>query len=156
MLVMGEVARDEDEARAMLTACVRDGRAADVARRMITAQGGDPRAVDSPSVFARANVIVEWKSPRGGFIRAIDTHAVGNAGIALGAGRVRAEDTIDPAVGFVFKRNTGDKIRAGDLLVTVHAASERAAEEALARLEKAVELGDSAPADVPLVLERVG
>ncbi|MFO0608213.1 MAG: thymidine phosphorylase [Polyangiales bacterium] len=156
MLVMGGVAGDEDDGRAKLRDAVRSGRAAEVARKMVAAQGGDPRAVDDPGVFAKAPVTAPVRVARAGFVTAIDTHAVGVAGVVLGAGRTRAEDAIDPAVGFVFERNVGAKVAAGETVAIVHARDEKSAEAAVERLQKAITLGDAAPAEVPLLHERIG
>jgi pyrimidine-nucleoside phosphorylase len=156
MLVMGRAAKTEDEAREALRAKVRDGSAARVARRMVEAQGGDPRAVDDPSVFAKAPVLTALRAKVSGYVTAIDTHAVGVAGVVMGAGRTRAEDPIDHAVGFVFERNVGDAVTEGDVLATVHARSDAQAESALARLDAAFTFGPSRPDDVPLLVERVG
>ena len=156
MLVMGGAAASDDEGRAKLRDAVRSGKAAAVARRMVAAQGGDARAVDDPSVFARTPLVVPVKAPRGGFVTAIDTHAVGVAGVLLGAGRTRAEDPIDPAVGFVFERNLGSPVTVGETVALVHARDEKSAEAAVARLMGAITVGDAAPAEVPLLHERVG
>ena len=156
MLVMGGVARAEDEGREKLHAAVRSGAAAEVARRMVAAQGGEARAVDDPSVFAVAPVKTAVRATRGGYITAIDTHAVGVAGIALGGGRTRAEDAIDHAVGFVFERNVGDAVAPGDVIAWVHAGSDAKAEDGVARITAAVTVGEAAPQEVPLLLERVG
>ncbi len=156
MLVVGRAAKDEPEARAMLAARVRDGSAARVARAMISAQGGDPRAVDDATVFAKAPVVSPLRARADGYITAIDTHAVGVAGVVMGAGRTRAEDPIDHAVGFVFERNVGDRVSAGDAIATVHARSESQAADAVARLAAAITTGAERPAEVPLLVERVG
>jgi len=156
MLVMGGAAASDDEGRAKLRDAVRSGKAAEVARRMVAAQGGDARAVDDPAVFAKAPLVVPVKAPRGGFVTAIDTHAVGVAGVLLGAGRTRAEDPIDPAVGFVFERNVGSPVAAGETVALVHARDKKSAEAAVARLMGAITVGDVAPAEVPLLHERVG
>ncbi len=156
MLVMGGVARDEREARELLVARVADGSAARVARRMVEAQGGDARAVDDPTVFPKAPITAPVRAASDGYVTAIDTHSVGVAGVIMGAGRTRAEDSIDPAVGFVFERNVGDRVAKGDVLATVHARSDAQAAEAVARIERAITMGDSKPEDVPLLLERVG
>ncbi len=157
MLVLGGVAPDEDAGRAMLEEAVRSGRAADVARRMVEAQGGDPRAVDDPGVFAQAPRRVDVLSPRDGFVQAIDTRAVGVAGVGLGAGRMRTDDVVDPAVGFVFARTVGDAVKAGEVLVTVHGPDDEArVADAVARLQGAIVVGPTRPAEVPLVLERIG
>ena len=134
MLVMGGAAASDDEGRAKLRDAVRSGKAAEVARRMVAAQGGDARAVDDPAVFAKAPLVVPVKAPRGGFVTAIDTHAVG----------------------FVFERNVGSPVAAGETVALVHARDEKSAEAAVARLMGAITVGDVAPAEVPLLHERVG
>jgi pyrimidine-nucleoside phosphorylase len=156
MLVMGRVAADEAAARAMLLAAVADGRAANVARAMVSAQGGDPRAVDDPSVFAKAPLLVPFRASTTGTILAIDTHGVGIAGVELGAGRALTTDTIDPAVGFVFEHNVGDRVKGGDAIAWVHARDAASAARAVERLTRAVSVGDGVVEEVPLVLERVG
>ena len=53
--------------------------------------------------------------PRDGWLAAVDAEAVGRAAMALGAGRVRKGDPVDPAVGVEFFPKVGDGIRAGDV-----------------------------------------
>jgi thymidine phosphorylase len=112
--------------------------------------------VDDPTVLPTAPLRVALAAARSGVITAINTHAVGIAAVALGAGRGRAEDVVNPAVGFVFARNVGDAVREGEPLVWVHAADDASAADALARLGAAITVGDAAPADAPLLLGRVG
>ena len=47
----------------------------------------------------------------------------GLSAIELGAGRIRKEDKVDPAAGFVIQAQVGAKVRRGDPLVVVHALS---------------------------------
>jgi hypothetical protein len=75
-------------ARALLHDAVARGRAAEVARRMVAAQGGDPRAVDDPAVFAKAPLRAPLAARARGSMTAIDTHAVGIAGV-VARGRPR-------------------------------------------------------------------
>ena len=156
MLVMGRVAADETIARAMLLAAVADGSAAKVARAMVAAQGGDPRAVDDPAVFPTAPRRVPFRAAAAGTLLTIDTHGVGIAGVEMGAGRARTTDTIDPAVGFVFERNVGDKVSVGEAIAWVHARDEASTARAIERLTRAVSVGEGSAEEVPLVLERVG
>ena len=89
-------------------------------------------------------------------ILAIDTHAVGIAGVEMGAGRARTTDTINPSVGFVFDHNVGDRVKSGDVIAWAHASDAASAERAVERLTRAVRVGDGVVEEVPLVLERVG
>ncbi|MEZ4408004.1 MAG: hypothetical protein R3A52_16245 [Polyangiales bacterium] len=81
---------------------------------------------------------------------------MGVAGVALGGGRTRSDDVVDPAVGFVFERNVGDAVKAGEVIARVHASRDDKAREAVERLTAAVTLGAAKPDEVPLLLERVG
>ena len=60
--------------------------------------------------------------------------ALGLAAQRMGAGRVSKEDKIDPAVGFVMEKRIGDFVKAGDVVCTLHAASEQNARETEQRI----------------------
>jgi pyrimidine-nucleoside phosphorylase len=53
-------------------------------------------------------------------VAAIDAGAVGKLAIRLGAGRATVSDAIDPAVGILLARKTGDSVAKGDTLATLH------------------------------------
>jgi pyrimidine-nucleoside phosphorylase len=156
MLVLGHAARTPEEARGKLEHAIKSRAALDVARRMVRAQGGDPGVVDDPQRLPRTREKQPLRANEEGWITGIDAHAVGLAGVALGAGRTRAEDAVDPAVGFVFERTVGEWVGAQDAIVWVHSDEPARAREALARLERAITLGPHRPPAQPVVLERVG
>jgi thymidine phosphorylase len=74
----------------------------------------------------------------------MDTRAIGLAVVALGGGRARADQTIDPRVGLADVLAVGTPVVRGQPLATVHAASDDAAETALRTLAQAIHIGDSA------------
>jgi thymidine phosphorylase len=95
-------------------------------------------------------------SSQTGIVEAIDTRAVGIAVVELGGGRARAEDRIDPAVGFTKLAGIGATVGGKDApLALVHARSEAAADRAAAALAAAYAIGDQAPAPNPVVYERI-
>jgi pyrimidine-nucleoside phosphorylase/thymidine phosphorylase len=122
----------------------------------VAAQGGDPAAIRDPSRLPRAPRTFEVAAPAAGFVEAIDAEAIGLAAVALGAGRARVEDRVDPAVGVVVHRKLGDRVERGEPLCTVH-EGERSEPRArvAARLAAAWRLGPAAPPVAPLVLERL-
>ena len=91
-----------------------------------------------------------------GFVTEIDAEAIGLAAVALGAGRARVEDRVDPAVGIVVAKKLGDRVERGEPLCTVH-AGDRSEPRAriVARVAAAYRIGVAAPAGRPLVLERL-
>lgn len=153
MLVLGGIERDADAARTRLEGLLDDGRALERFRRLVEAQSGDPRVVDDPDRLPAAPVRREVAAPGAGIVD-IDARGVGLAAVALGAGRRKTEDDVDPRVGFEFHVRAGEAVEAGAPLVTIHAADERAARSAALAVEDAVAL-DDAGSPAPLILSRI-
>jgi thymidine phosphorylase len=80
---------------------------------------------------------------------------VGIAVVALGGGRSHADDAIDASVGLSDVIDVGTQIRAGSPLCIVHAASDGDADAAIDMVRRAIRIGDAAPGERPVVLERV-
>ena len=109
---------------------------------MIAAQGGDPAVCDDPrGVLPAAPVRATVPAAEGGVVRRVPARAVGELTVALGAGRARKDDAVDPAVGVWLGVEVGDEIAAGDPLGEVLARTGAQAEEAAARLAALVEVG---------------
>jgi pyrimidine-nucleoside phosphorylase len=143
MLVLANVEQTIEAARGRLKQVLDSGKALECLRSNIAAQGGDPRVCDAPGNFlplVRETVKVE--SPRSGFITRVDTTEIGHAIAAIGGGRVRIEDTVDPTVGFTSELKFGDQIAAGEAIGTVYCADSAAAGEAARRIQAAYHIGD--------------
>jgi pyrimidine-nucleoside phosphorylase len=138
-----------DEATARAERALDSGEALDRFRRMVRAQGGDPHVVDDPAaVLPKAPVVVPLVADRTGVVVAIDTEAIGTASGALGAGRLRKGDPIDPAVGIVVRAKIGTPIETGQQIGQIHARDRDAATEAASRTLGALNVSD-ADVDVP-------
>ena len=153
MLVLGERAADPAEARVQLEALLADGSALERFRRWVRAQGGDPRVADDVGMLPTAPVMRAVEAPRGGFVPGIDAEEVGLVSVALGAGRQRKGDPIDPAVGIVLGPKVGARVEAGERLLTVHAHTEDDADEAARRLLAAYTWSEEPVATPPLVYD---
>ena len=146
----GGVGRDDATARA--EAALDDGTALERFQVMVRAQGGDPRVADDPwAVLPRAPVVRPLLATANGVIHAMDAEAIGLASGALGAGRLRKGDPIDPAVGIVVRAKIGDRIEAGEPIGEVHARGVDMADEAAARVNAAITLGEADVAPPRLV-----
>ena len=96
------------------------------------------------------------RARRSGFVGAIRPVELGYAVVAMGGGRTRLGQEIDPRVGFVVSVEPGDAVDDGELLGRVHAATEADAERGGEALSAAVELVDEPPRDLlPLVGDRI-
>lgn len=156
MLLLGRAATDAAEARAKLEDAIKSGAALEKFRQIVSAQGGDPRVCDDPAaVLPRAKFTVEARAARAGFVSEVDAMAVALGALRLGAGRMKAEDSVDHAVGFTRLAKIGERVEAGAVLGVVHASDEARLDEARAWLEDAVAIDDAPPEPEPLVLGRV-
>ena len=154
MLLVAGVEQERAAARTRLEETVRSGAALDRFSKLTAAQGGDPHVVDDYSRLPRAPVIADYKAPRDAVVVEIPPRKIGHAIIALGGGRSRTEDVIDPSVGFLIPVKPGDPVRRGDVLAVIHAKSAADAELARRALDQAIVLGERANPR-PLIAERV-
>lgn len=116
-----------------------NGQAMDVWRKMISAQGGDPDAELPRS--AHTETITATES---GVVSSLDALSVGVASWRLGAGRARKEDPVQAGAGVTIHAHVGDKVTAGDPLLTLHTDEEGRFERARDILEGAYTFADSA------------
>jgi len=141
-----------DEASARAATALDDGSASERFARMIEAQGGDPRVTEDPgSVLPRAPLVVPLLADRTGILGAVDAEGIGMASSALGAGRVRKGEQVDPAVGIVFRPKIGDRIDAKEPLGEIHARSRDAAELASKRTLEALTVAEDPVEPPPLI-----
>jgi pyrimidine-nucleoside phosphorylase len=144
MLVMGERAADIATGERILRQVITSGQGLEKFREMVQVQGGDPAVADDPRVrLPQAKLSVEVKAQRDGFIASMDNRAIGMASVNLGCGRLTMNDTVDPAVGFIFRRKIGDQVSAGEPMAVVRAndaaKAGQAAEALLYHIHIAVE-----------------
>jgi pyrimidine-nucleoside phosphorylase len=153
MLVLGRVAKNRTAARKRLIKVLLDGSAARVMERIVRAQGGDPDVVANPALLPRAPLEVELRSKTSGFVDTIDAREIGLASVALGAGRTRADQPIDLAVGIEILAKPGDAVNKGTPLARLHVRAP--ADDVADRVLGAFRFTQRRPRPVPIVLERI-
>ena len=93
---------------------------------------------------------------RSGYVTAIDAEKVARVALALGAGREKAGDRIDPLAGVTLAVKVGDKVAVGAPLATLEKSTDpEGLERAAADLYKAFAVSPTAPEAKPLILERI-
>ena len=155
MLRLGGVAASDAEAREKMKAAIDSGRAVEVAERMIAAHRGDARVAREPARLVVAEVEVPIVAAEAGFVTGIDALEMGLAGVAMGAGRTRADQAVDPAVGIELAVTRGDRVERGAPLAKIFVRRAADAEVVRARVEGAFRIGASAEPIPPLVLGRI-
>ncbi|MFF5322890.1 thymidine phosphorylase [Janibacter hoylei] len=136
----------EDELRAALA----DGRAMDVWRRMIAAQGGDP---DAALPTARETETITADTD--GYLTSLDAMAVGVAAWRLGAGRARKEDPVQAGAGVELHARPGDRVVAGQPLMTLHTDTPERFARAREALDGGWQVSGEAPPSSPVVIDRI-
>ncbi|MDI1481101.1 thymidine phosphorylase [Polyangium sp. y55x31] len=155
MLVLGDAASTVEDAREKLRDAITSGRGARVFERMIEAQGGDPAVVEDPLRLPRAPETVLVPSDADGFVAAIDPLEIGLAAVAMGAGRTRADQKVDHAVGIEILAPRGVGVRRGEPLARLHVRSAAAAEAVADRVQNAFRVSSAPEVSPPLLLGRI-
>ena len=122
----------------------------------ITAQGGRPDQLADPSKLPAAPISQPLLAPQAGVIAGIDAAVVGETVVALGGGRAQKGDPVDYGVGLVHHAKVGDRLAAGEPLLTIYANSQESLAQAKARLPAAISWSDG-PVEPPAhVLQIIG
>ena len=139
MIALGGLAPSAVAGRARAEAALDDGRAAEVFARMVSALGGPDDFLEHSAKY----------------LSHASARDVGVAVVALGGGRSHADDAIDASVGLSEVIDVGAEVRAGSPLCIVHAASDAAADTAIDLVRRAIRIGDRAPGDRPVIVDRI-
>ena len=154
MLLLAGTAKTAAEARVQLEKSISSGAALAKFREIVTAQGGDARVVDDPARLPQARLRAEVKSEGGGYVQAVGAMEIALAALKLGAGRVKAEDAVDHAVGFSALVKIGDRVSAGGVLAVVHASNDAALAEARESVAQAIRFS-AEPVQAPRLVDEV-
>ena len=159
-LVAAGLAADAEEARRCLQASLDSGAAAERFARMVRLLGGPADLFERPEAYlAQAPVVVDLPSPCSGVVAGFDTRALGMAVVALGGGRLRSDQAIDPAVGLSDIVELGACVQAGEPLLRIHARDAQAAECAANRIGDSIRLVEeyqsASLVQPPLIWQRI-
>ncbi|HEV7867274.1 MAG TPA: hypothetical protein VGO90_06305, partial [Chthoniobacteraceae bacterium] len=124
--------------RSQLERWLNDGTAWRKFVALIEAQGGDAVAVERLGEVHRAPVIEDLPAPHAGTLMSIDAGRIGRACVQLGAGRAKASDAIDFAVGCSAIQKVGAAVQKGEPLLRIHARTQPSLEAALPLFQEAI------------------
>ena len=142
MLVLAGRAATPEEGQALLRDALDSGRGLEKFKEMIAAQGGNPAVCDDVTLLPRPAVIRRVAVGRTGYVKDMDTMALGLAAQAMGAGRIRKTDVLDYSVGFILPVRIGDRVERDTELCTLYARNEEDAARAEAAIRGAITLSD--------------
>ena len=154
MLVLGRLADDHAHGLVMARQALDSTEALQRLGELIEAQGGDPRIIDDCGLLPQAPQTTPVTAPAGGWIEQLDARLIGDAAIALGAGRVRRGDPLDPAAGIELHTKRGRRIDRDERWATLYHGPGADLERATAKLEAALSISPDKPAEIHLLKER--
>jgi len=146
LLCLGELANSISEAESQIDRVLASGEAAERFARMVHSLGGPSDFMEKPFSYLASSPRQEQVSaPSSGYVSGWDTRALGMAVVALGGGRMRPEQSVDPAVGLSDIVRIGTYVHEGDPLVCIHGA-EQNVEEVATMIMEAVNIQAEPPA----------
>jgi pyrimidine-nucleoside phosphorylase len=155
MFLLGNVSESLEAGRARYDSVIASGQALERFGRVVAEQGGNPCALEDYALLPKARYEESVLATEDGFIAALDAGVMGLASMVLGAGRERADATIDPAVGLIFEKKVGDLVRAGERVCIIHANDRARVPWAHDMIREAIVVSPQPVTPGPLVLERI-
>ena len=114
----------------------------------VQAQGGDANALEALPV---SDEVREVAAPEGGYVARFGASGVGRAALALGAGREKKGDEVDPGAGVEVLVKVGDRIEEGEPVARLYGG--RSADRAAALVREALEISEEPVEPPPAVLD---
>lgn len=150
MLEQAHIAKDHDEGVALIKKAIADGSGFEKQKALFKAQGGDISYLEHPEKFSLAKYQLPIVAERSGYVKRIDSMAIGVSAMKLGAGRATMKDVIDMSAGIVLSKKVGDYVNKGDVLATAH-TNKTGIEEVLHDIHEAFCLSDEEVVVHPIV-----
>jgi pyrimidine-nucleoside phosphorylase/thymidine phosphorylase len=144
MFFLGECVASVDKGRELAAQLISDGRALQKFRALLRQQHGDDLVLDDRNRLPHAKFRRDLLSTASGCVAKIDGEQIGRACAMLGGGRLGPEDIVDPAVGLVLHKKTGDVVTNQEPLVTLHYNTAQQLDEACALVQEAFHLTNGA------------
>jgi thymidine phosphorylase len=117
-------------------------------REFVRAQGGDADILENLPVSSE---IREVTALRSGYVTRFHALGIGRAALALGAGRGKKGDEVDPGVGVEVLARVGERVGQGEPIARLYGG--RNAERAEALVREALELSDEPVEAPPVILD---
>jgi pyrimidine-nucleoside phosphorylase len=155
MVRLAALARDLTEAEAQVRAALASGEGVERFRAIVETQGGDPRVVDDYGILPIGVLQEPLRADREGVVTGLDAGRIGQAAVALGAGRDRVDADVDPGAGIEILAPVGTSVTLGDPVLLLIANDPARAIAARTALEGAVTIGTAVASTDSLVRDRI-
>jgi len=155
MLVLGGKAKDVSEGKSLCEEAIESKAALNLFYRNVVRQGGDLEEMQKKRGSWRSEYSIEIRADKDGYIASIDALKIGLAGVYLGVGRNRTEDSVSPTAGFIFDKKSGYHVSKGERIATLFGKDSQSLEAAFPLALNAISIENTAPSISSLILEEI-
>jgi pyrimidine-nucleoside phosphorylase len=155
MLLLSGKYNDIKAISTLLHEKISDGSALNIFAKLITAQGGEPEIIHDHRHLPLATRVALLKAEVTGFVSAFKTKEIGWFTVWLGAGRIKKEDSINPAVGLIIHKKLGDLVHRDEVIAEIHLDNRTEPNDALSKLRNMIIIDDKKPKHHKLIIERI-
>jgi pyrimidine-nucleoside phosphorylase len=153
MVLLAGLARGASDAERRVRQALISGAGLDKLREIVTAQGGDSAVIDDYGRLPASPLQETVNARARGVVVGLHAERVGQAAVALGAGRDRVDSTIDPGAGIEVLAAVGSEVTEGEPILVLTASEVARLEAARAVLADAVTIAPALADRRPLVLD---
>jgi pyrimidine-nucleoside phosphorylase len=139
MLEQAHIVKSHEEGVKRIQQAIADGSGFEKQKQLFAAQGGDISYLEHPEKFPLAAFRTPIVAESSGYVKRIDSMAIGVSAMKLGAGRATMSDVIDMSAGIVLAKKVGDYVNKGEVLATAH-TNKTGIEDVLKDIHDAFEL----------------
>jgi pyrimidine-nucleoside phosphorylase len=155
MVQMGGIKPDLNEATRLVRDKLANGEGLAKFSALIQAQGGDPRVIDNPNMLEVSTQTLEIKALESGWLNAIDASKLGWAACHLGAGRDKAEASVDAGVGIILHRKPSCRVTKGDIIMELRHRNGKGLEKASELCQHSFAIDEKPRSEIQLILEEI-
>ena len=158
LLLLSGIAENIQAARLRMNESLSSGLAAEYFARMVSDLGGPSDLLEKSAVYLKSAAVVipvYAKIENHQRVASVDGRMLGNAVVALGGGRVRAQDAIDHSVGLSQIKGIGDTVSNDEPLLFLHAKNKSDADAAMARIHQAFSYAETVEKTTTAIIEKV-
>lgn len=155
MVQMGGIKPDLNEATRLVRDKLANGEGLAKFSALIQAQGGDPRVIDNPNMLEVSTQTFEIKALESGWLNAIDASNLGWAACHLGAGRDKAEASVDAGVGIILHRKPSCRVTKGDIIMELRHRNGKGLEKASELCQHSLVIDEKPQSEIHLILEEI-
>ncbi len=155
MIWLGGKAKSVDEGIAIAKDLIKSGKAFDKFLEIAEAQGADVSYLKNPSKYPKSKFGEKLVLNKSGYVKSIDNYEIGMAALELGAGRMKAEDKIEPKAGVIFNVKIGDKITKNSVVAELFTDDKTRIDGAKKRIESAIKVSKDKVKKVKLIKAQI-